>query len=96
MRIITSLIAVFFVSSFAQAQKLKDIDAININTKFTLELTEVGPTDYSYQIVSTELFEEEFKMSSAFNLLDKNLASNQIQGILSSPSMSPEAKRKGR
>lgn len=82
MRILPSIFVVVLCVSVADAQKLNDIDAININTKFTLELTPESSNNHSYKIVSTEPFEQKVKMSSAFSLLDKNIESNQIQGIL--------------
>ncbi|MEQ8476144.1 hypothetical protein [Fulvivirga sp.] len=61
---------------------MKDIEAIKLNTKFILELTKDGSNNFTYEIVSTEPFEDELQMGSAFKLLDENLTNNRIQGIL--------------
>ena len=81
MRILILWLSIVFWTSSANAQKLKDIASININTKFTLELTQEGSDGYSYKIVSVQPLEQEVEMSSAFDLLDKKLPDNQIQGL---------------
>lgn len=82
MRIPIAFFAVIFFSSFAYGQKLKGFEAIKLNSKFTLELTKDGSNNFVYKIVSTEPFEDELQMSSAYKLLDKDLDNNRIQGIL--------------
>ena len=80
MRILTFFFILF--ASFVHGQKLKNIEAIKLNTKFTLELHTDSLNNFSYNIVSTEPFEGELKMNSAFKLFDENIKENQIQGIL--------------
>lgn len=82
MRILTILLASILMTTVSRGQKLKDIEAIKLNTKFILELTKNGSNELDYKIVSTEPFEGEIQMGSAFKLLDENLEINRIQGIL--------------
>ncbi|GAA5040886.1 hypothetical protein GCM10011506_42190 [Marivirga lumbricoides] len=81
MRILIVFLVLILVVPFANGQKLKDIEAIQLNSKFMLELSRDSSGNLSYFIVSTEPFENELKMSSAFSLLDDDLNANQIQGI---------------
>lgn len=81
MRILTVFLAFIFFVPFANGQKLKNFDAIELNTKFTLELSTDASGNISYNIVSTESFADELEMSSVGSLLDGDLEKNQIQGI---------------
>lgn len=82
MRILAAFLALALFAPYANGQKPKNIEAIELNSKFTLELTSEDSDNYGYNIISTESFEDEIKMSSAFKLLDEKLERNQIQGIL--------------
>jgi hypothetical protein len=81
MRILIVLLASILFATLVHGQKLKDIEAIKLNTKFMLELTKEDSNKFSYKIVSTEPFHGELE-SSSFKLLDEDLYNNQIQGIL--------------
>ncbi len=67
-------------SQFSMSQKLENLEAIKLNTKFRLELIEID-SRYSYKVVSKETFNSELETSSARKLLDDSLKNNEIQGI---------------
>lgn len=77
---IVFLVTVLFTGAI-YGQKLQDIEAIKLNTKFTLQLNKGDSNNFPYKIISTEPFEGELE-SSSFKLLDEDLNNNQIQGIL--------------
>ena len=81
MRILVAFLAIILLAPLTYGQKLKKIKAINLDTKFTLELTKDGSHNLTYEIVSTEPFEVELEMGSAFNFFDEYLDNNRIEGI---------------
>lgn len=82
MRILATFLFFILFVPFVNGQKLKNIEAIELNTKFTLELTSDGSNNYSYKIISNEPFVDEIKSSSIPSFFDENLKTNQIQGII--------------
>ena len=74
------MVFILFVP-FSKGQKLKNIDTIELNTKFTIELSTDDSGNISYNIVSKQPYEDELQMSSVSSLLDADLEKNQIQGI---------------
>ncbi|WP_430815968.1 hypothetical protein [Carboxylicivirga sp. RSCT41] len=63
------------------SQRIENLEAIKLNTKFRLELIELDSSKYSYKVISTEIFNSELETSSARKLLDDSLKNNEIQGI---------------
>lgn len=82
MKAFTIILTIFFFASHGNSQKLKSINSIELNSKFTLQLEKDNSGTISYNIISIESFNEELKMSSANNFLEKDIEHNQIQGIL--------------
>lgn len=81
MRILVGLIALILFATSADGQNLRNIDAIQLNTKFTLELSTDASGNISYNIVSKEPYKDELQMSSVSSLLEADLENNQIQGV---------------
>lgn len=81
MRISTIILVLLFCTQTSKSQKLKDYEAINLNTKFKLELIKIDSSNYSCKVISKESFSKELDSDSARLLLDDSLKSNEIQGI---------------
>lgn len=74
-------IVFLFCPLISISQNLKEIEAIEINSKFKLEIVETYPGIYGYKLLSIEEIHQEINSSSAGGLLDDSLKHNEIQGV---------------
>jgi len=81
MRISIIIILILFFTQTSKSQKLKDYEAINLNTKFKLELIKIDSSTYTCKVMSLESVSKELDSDSASSLLDDSLKTNEIQGI---------------
>lgn len=78
---ISFIIILICITQTAKSQKLKDHEAINLNTIFKLELIKIDSTKYTFTVLSKESFNKELDSDSISSLLDESLKTNEIQGI---------------
>ena len=62
MRTPVAFTVILLITQLVNGQKLQDIDAIKLNTKFTLQLTEDGSDRFVYKVVSIEPFNGPIKI----------------------------------
>ncbi|WP_299531218.1 hypothetical protein [Ulvibacterium sp.] len=78
---IFSVLVLLVFSSFLNAQELRNVSPIDINTKFRIKLIKKGASDFSYEIVSKVAFNDQLNSGKAPSILDDSLEVNEIQGI---------------